>query len=600
MTRWLKRQRARLHTLGRPPLHVVFHDAYRLPLTSIEARTGLGPRRSEFALWQLRAVGAIGHQHEAPRISPRKLLLVHSGALVESLGDPEVLAGVFGVEAWDVAVDAVLTSILHSVGGTLYAARLALRDDGPVLNLQGGFHHAAPTVAAGFCPVNDMAVAVQVLWLDNPDLRVNILDLDAHPPDGTAACLGDDPRVRIGSLSGSDWGPVNADETVLPEGTGDEAYLTALDALLDRMPDADLWFVIAGGDVIAEDPVGMLGMTEDGALRRDVRVARHIKGLPQVWLPGGGYLRDAWRRLAHTGLALAFHKPRCLAQSIDPLSLRYADISAGLGPDVLSGEDEPWLTEEDLGFWPPPPAARYLNTYTPGGVLLALARFGLLQHVHTLGYHSCEVTFDQVSAGERLRVTALAEPTGDTRHMVMEQVLERTTLGALGLSLPDETEDAVVLFVHWLTLRHPLAAFRAGRPPLPGQDVPGLGIAREASELLRRTAARVGAVALVMRPSWLHVAYAAREMLRFADPVVEARFRALVRDLGERSLSEATHLAADGAVRLNGQPWPWDPAFMAAWSDPKRVWSDDDDRIIAETMAASAFTFDAPAGSKAT
>lgn len=43
--------------------------------------------------------------------------------------------------------------------------------------------------------------------LRSEGLAVNgmVLDADAHPPDGLAACFRGDPRVWIDSLSGSQW-----------------------------------------------------------------------------------------------------------------------------------------------------------------------------------------------------------------------------------------------------------------------------------------------------------------------------------------------------------------------------------------------------------
>lgn len=61
------------------------------------------------------------------------------------------------------------------------------------MNLLGGFHHARPDVAGGFCPVNDVAVAIAAVRADGFRGRVLVLDLDAHPPDGLAACLAGDP-----------------------------------------------------------------------------------------------------------------------------------------------------------------------------------------------------------------------------------------------------------------------------------------------------------------------------------------------------------------------------------------------------------------------
>ena len=171
---------------------------------------GMEPRRADFALWWLRECGAVTRRMaRAPfRISWENLARVHTPELLESLGRPETLARVFGVDPSDVPVDEVMTTVRLACGGTLAAAREALRTRAPALNLLGGFHHASPDVAGGFCPVNDVAVAVAALRDEGLAGRVVVLDLDAHPPDGIAACLGKDPTVWIGSISGSDWGPL--------------------------------------------------------------------------------------------------------------------------------------------------------------------------------------------------------------------------------------------------------------------------------------------------------------------------------------------------------------------------------------------------------
>jgi hypothetical protein len=47
--------------------------------------------------------------------------------------------------------------------------------------------------------------AIAAVRADGFSGRVLVLDLDAHPPDGLAACLAGDPSCVIGSISGSDW-----------------------------------------------------------------------------------------------------------------------------------------------------------------------------------------------------------------------------------------------------------------------------------------------------------------------------------------------------------------------------------------------------------
>ena len=122
-----------------------------------------------------------------------------------------------------------------------------------------------------------------------------------------------------------------------------------------------------------------------------------------------------------------------------------------------------------------------------------------------------------------------------------------------------------VLYVHWLSLRNPRAQFSEKRPRLPGQEVPGLGLARETATMLARMAIRLGLGGVVYRPAHFHTAYPARYEFQFVDPERQGRFEALVRDLGDLPLVEATQAISDGRVLMNGQPYQWEADEMAYW-----------------------------------
>ena len=83
--------------------------------------------------------------------------------------------------------------------GTRRAVRAALAD-GVAANLAGGTHHAFADRGEGFCVLNDVAVAVRDLQTDRPDLRIMVVDTDAHQGNGTHALLGADPHVFTYSI----------------------------------------------------------------------------------------------------------------------------------------------------------------------------------------------------------------------------------------------------------------------------------------------------------------------------------------------------------------------------------------------------------------
>ncbi len=529
----------------------MWHAEYRLPLTSIAARTGLDPRRPELVVDALVELGVVT---EADLLSPdavtwADLARVHTPEWLEALTQPETLASVFAVDAWDIPSDALLDSLRRICGGTLLAARRALADHAPVLNLSGGFHHAAPGSGGGFCAVNDIAVAVAGLRASGFTGTLAVLDLDAHPPDGLSACL--DATTWIGSISGTTWAaPAYVDEVHVPQGVGDGVYLAALDKLLQRMPRAGLVFILAGGDVRAGDPLGGLGLTEAGVRQRDRRVLDALAGAPSVWLPGGGYRPDAWRVLAGTALVLAGHGGLELRGDFDPMRARFRRVSRGL-TDLFGGIE---LGTEDVdGLLGPrrDETPRFLDRYTRAAVELALERYGIAEPVRRLGYRELRAEIDRAELGDRFRLYGTA---AGAEHLLAESVLARGTVG-----------DTPVLFVHWLTLRHPLGAFRSGSAPFPGQEVPGLGLAREASELHRRIAERLGLAGVAMRPAWLHVAYAVRDRMRFVDPEEQRRFEAVLRDYVDVPMPKLSALAHDGQLTLEGKPWRWPAALMVEW-----------------------------------
>jgi acetoin utilization deacetylase AcuC-like enzyme len=540
--------------LHRRDVTVWYDTRYRLPMSGVEA-AGHDPRRADFAAWWLRESGAVPAAgfRRPHRLSWENLARIHTPELLDGLGRAETLGAVFSVDPSDVPVDELMTTVRLACGGTLGAARETLRTRAPALNLLGGFHHAHPATAGGNCPVNDIAVAVATLRAEGFAGRVAIVDLDAHPPDGIAACLSGDGGVWIGSISGSDWGPLpGVDETVLPPGTGDAAYLDALAALLARMPRPKLAFVIAGGDVLAGDRFGALGLSVDGVRERDLVVAAELEWVPTVWLPGGGYSAHAWRVLAGTGMAVTTGSRERIPVSYDPLSARFERLSADLTPDLLTetGELSAEEIEEELGIRPRRQRV-LLGFYTEAGLEHALYRFGILDALERMGYRQFRAAFDNPGAGERVRVYGSA---GNQEHLLIEVVLERRRIAGVEM-----------LFVHWLTLRNPRAQFSARRPRLPGQEVPGLGLVREIGTMLALMAVRLGLGGVAYRPAYYHTAFAARHAFQFVDPSRQGRFEALVRDLADLPLLEATTAIADGKVLLDGRPYAWEADEMAFW-----------------------------------
>jgi acetoin utilization deacetylase AcuC-like enzyme len=189
----------------------------------------------------------------------------------------------------------------RSVGATIAACRSALTD-GAGVNLAGGTHHAGPDRGEGFCCFNDVAVAARLMQAERRVRRVAIVDLDVHQGNGTAEILRNDASVFTLSMHGAGNFPFRhraaGDLDIdLPDGTGDDAYLDALDAALAelfRRFSPELLIYLAGADVYEGDRLGRLSLSLGGIVERDRRVfdCARGRGLPVAVAMGGGYCAD--------------------------------------------------------------------------------------------------------------------------------------------------------------------------------------------------------------------------------------------------------------------------------------------------------------------
>jgi len=181
--------------------------------------------------------------------------------------------------------------------GTLLAAREAIRS-GISANLAGGTHHACHGHGEGYCVINDVVVAIRHLARAGDAGRSLVVDLDVHHGNGNAELLAADPGAFTFSMHGERNYPLRKPpsdlDVGLPDGTGDDAYLDALDRHLPGCFDRarpELVFFLAGVDVVAGDRFGRLALTRDGLAARDRRVLTECRtrGVPVVLVLAGGY-----------------------------------------------------------------------------------------------------------------------------------------------------------------------------------------------------------------------------------------------------------------------------------------------------------------------
>ena len=204
-----------------------------------------------------------------------------------------------------------------ATGATTVGARLILAGDARVaFNPSGGYHHAFPDRAAGFCYINDSALGCFVLA--EAGKRVLYLDVDAHHGDGVQAAFYGRADVMTISFHesghtlfpGTGWenetgagdGVGYAVNVPLPMGVYDDAYLRAFGRIAPPLIEAfdpDVIVMELGMDCLDGDPLTNLALSN----RAYADVLRHVMRFekPLLAVGGGGYNPDntarAWALL---------------------------------------------------------------------------------------------------------------------------------------------------------------------------------------------------------------------------------------------------------------------------------------------------------------
>jgi len=233
---------------------------------------------------------------------PRYLDLLQRAELGE-FSDEHLAAGLGTLDC--PIFDAVYRYPSWASGATLTAAEYLVQGRaGVAFNPSGGYHHAMPARAAGFCYLND--VVLGALRLVDAGWRVLVLDVDAHHSDGVQLAFYDRRDVMVISVHetgrvlfpgtgfedeiGAGDGRGYTVNVPLPPGTTDRQYLRVLREvvwpLVDAF-DADVFVVELGMDTLAGDPLTHMQLTNNTGA--EVVIELLARDRPILALGGGGY-----------------------------------------------------------------------------------------------------------------------------------------------------------------------------------------------------------------------------------------------------------------------------------------------------------------------
>jgi histone deacetylase 11 len=203
----------------------------------------------------------------------------------------------------------VIEPMLWASCGTIQTVALAMQE-GVAINLGGGFHHASFYSGGGFCLYPDIAIAIREIRKQHPDLKVAVIDCDAHQGNGTERALWDDPQTIIADMFNETIYPLDtpaqkatSTPVRLQKHTQDSEYLNALEThVLPQVEDFNPQLIIygAGTDIYEKDPLGGLRVSAQGILQRDKLVADFARSrkIPLAVVLSGGYHMDAARIVA--------------------------------------------------------------------------------------------------------------------------------------------------------------------------------------------------------------------------------------------------------------------------------------------------------------
>lgn len=272
-------------------MHVVYSPEYEI---------NIGPHvwptaKYRLVRQRLEASGGDFRFCTAPSATWTQLELVHFPAYLAKLRScaltPEELVQL--EIPWNPEIAA---GFLAMAGGTIETSRLAV-EHGIAMHLGGGLHHAFPGHGEGFCPVNDIAVAIRVLQREGRVNRAAVIDCDVHQGNGTAVAFAGDPAVFTFSIHQEhnypSWKPPGDLDIGVRDRTTDGEYLERLqegiEAVLQHRPDFVVY--VAGADPYSLDQLGGLSLTKNGLRRRDAAVLSSARqaGLSVAIVLAGGY-----------------------------------------------------------------------------------------------------------------------------------------------------------------------------------------------------------------------------------------------------------------------------------------------------------------------
>jgi histone deacetylase 11 len=295
-------------------LPIIYANGYNISILGVENFHPFDTKKYKKVNNILRKQFGMQRFYSPSYATSEELLLVHSPEYLESLNHSKEVAKIVEIPALRflpsfLVRQSILKPMRLATGGTILGIKLALQH-GWAINLSGGYHHAKATSGEGFCVYADVPIALYSIWQNKPDLKVLIVDLDAHQGNGNSQILGTDSRVAILDMFNHSIYPNDkkAESFVqypvpisLKTDTGE--YLALLRKWLTfaiGQETPELIIYNAGVDIYEMDKLGNLSISETGIIERDSYVFKLAlqNKIPIFMVLSGGYHKNSGRIIA--------------------------------------------------------------------------------------------------------------------------------------------------------------------------------------------------------------------------------------------------------------------------------------------------------------
>lgn len=219
---------------------------------------------------------------EIEPLSPDDILLAHSRAYVDLLlfNEEEVLKEIMGSR-----INCFL-NLRYQAGCYFQATKNAYESNLNTISLTTGGHHAGYDFGRGFSGINTIMITLLKLRQEYPNIRVGILDLDAHLSDGIMDIIKQRSikNVQLYSFGYQSLGKSDK-----------EKWLVGLEELLKDFRDCEIILYHAGADSHEADLRYSGFLSSEDLFYRDRTVYHFFKTLkiPVATCFGGSYQKQA-------------------------------------------------------------------------------------------------------------------------------------------------------------------------------------------------------------------------------------------------------------------------------------------------------------------